>query len=567
MNIPETVLEAVDLILAGQFEKSERLLKKVFRKDPDNFDAIHASALLDIGKSQPARSLKKLKQLLQRASPAQSNQLVHSMGLAYQGLGDLEAAVDCFQKVYNARPDSSEAGKNLAKCLEKLQRYEEAIKVCKLLLGTFEDKTEIEFLALQCRYKSGDVDQALDELLSLALRKTLTLSQHEETCYILEHHYRYRDVRALATAGLVLYPSSVPLALQVVRCDVEEGKLDDAIALLESLAEQKQTHEMLADIYYEMGTVHDKQGNFREAFDAFARSNEQQRHRYKTQRVRKSASVAAHKRLLEKENYLEPLALKPRRDAGADLCFLVGFPRSGTTLLERVLDSHSEINALPEVNFLYKVTEHLGGWEKYPQKLCDLQEAQLQELEDIYRGELASMQLDPAALTIDKLPLNMVHAPLIQLVFPKAKFILALRHPADCTLSCFMQNFRRNPEMAYFLSLSDAADRYADVFKLWNTYCQHLPLNQHQLRYEDLVSDFDTQLASLMDFLGLEIEESQSNYHETTAKKGAVRTPSFRQVSKPIYKSSSYRWKNYEFAMAEYLPVLQPFIEQFGYAE
>jgi hypothetical protein len=317
-----------------------------------------------------------------------------------------------------------------------------------------------------------------------------------------------------------------------------------------------------------MGVILDKAGETQRAYEAFRQSCGYQRNNYKKARVRKSRSVSAHLKLLERAEYVDSWQKSGQRTAGDDLCFLIGFPRSGTTLLERVLDSHSAIHALPELNFTQKMIEHLGGTERYPYKLATLKEPELEELEQLYRAALAG-ESRPAStsLSLDKLPLNLIHAPLIHKVFPKAKFILALRHPADCTLSCFMQNFQKNEEMAHFLSLQEATDRYAEVFGLWNLYREHLPLDVHAIRYEDLVDNFEPEVEKLTSFLGLDYETAQANYHQDAIKKGAVQTPSYRQVSKPIYRSSSYRWKRYDFAMNEYLSTLEPFIEQFGYAE
>lgn len=567
MNIPDMVLEAVDHMTEGKFEKSERLLKRILRKDPENFDAIHAYALVDIGKSQPARGMKKLKRLAASADAQQEKLLTHSISMAHKGLGNLEAAVECFRTVYNARPDAYEAGMNLANCLEELGQYEEAGRVCRLILGTFADDVDASYLAACCKYGQGNEAEALDDMLKLGIKGNLGLSQYLRVSEKLEHHYRYDDLRQLAGLGLQKYPDSVPLAVYIARCDLEKKDYQGAIARLEQLGRGQIAPEEASELFHELGQIHDKLGDYASAYTAFKICNEQQRIQYKRKRIKKFRSVEPQRLLFENDNFVQACRSPERAESGRDLCFLIGFPRSGTTLLERVLDSHSAIHALPELDFTAQMIESLGGMERYTSKLAGLGGEDIEALDSQYRSALAELTPEQSPLTIDKLPLNLIHVPLIHRVFPAAKFILALRHPADCTLSCFMQNFTLNGELAYFLSLEDATHRYADVFALWNIYQEHLPLRAHLIRYEDLVEDFEQQTQSLMDFLELPYEAAQAKYHENVQQQGGVQTPSYRQVSKPIYKSSSYRWKNYEFAMAEYLPVLQPFIEQFGYAE
>jgi tetratricopeptide (TPR) repeat protein len=238
MNIPETVLQAVDLMTEGQFEKSERLLKKVFSRDPENFDAIHASALVDIGKAQPRRGLKKLRKLTERATAAQMGQLTNSMGLAYKGLGEFESALRCFREVYAARPDSIEAGLNLAFCLQNLGRHEEEAEVCRTLKKRFPGDYRVQFLAVRCRYDLGEVREALDEFMSLGDTVDLSVYQYEQICHLLERHYRYDDLRAMATAGLQHYPESVTLTINLSRCHLENGEFEAAVSLLEARAHE-----------------------------------------------------------------------------------------------------------------------------------------------------------------------------------------------------------------------------------------------------------------------------------------------------------------------------------------
>ena len=175
------------------------------------------------------------------------------------------------------------------------------------------------------------------------------------------------------------------------------------------------------------------------------------------------------------------------------------------------------------------------------QNLNTLSEADVLSLRDIYFKEL-KMHLDrtdDGKLVVDKFPLNIVHAGVIHRVFPDAKFILALRHPCDCVLSCFMQTFKLNDAMANFLSLDQSAKLYAAVMELWSVYQQKLDLDVHVLKYEDLVQDLEGTCKSLIGFLGLEWDDNLHNYQRTALDRSNIKTPSYNQVTQPLYKQAA----------------------------
>ena len=155
------------------------------------------------------------------------------------------------------------------------------------------------------------------------------------------------------------------------------------------------------------------------------------------------------------------------------------------------------------------------------------------------------------------MPLNTVEVPLIWRLFPNAKCILAIRHPCDATFSCFMQNFVINNAMSTFFTLEKTAAAYAGVMSLWQEYIAVLPVDYHRIRYEDLVADQDGESRRLLDFLGLEWDEKVM-HHDEHARTRHISTPSYHQVTQPIYKHAKYRWKRYEQYLKPVLPVLHP---------
>jgi hypothetical protein len=167
---------------------------------------------------------------------------------------------------------------------------------------------------------------------------------------------------------------------------------------------------------------------------------------------------------------------------------------------------------------------------------------------------------------IDKLPLNIVHAGLITRVFPGAKFILALRHPCDVVLSCFLRRFDLNTAMVQFLDLEGAARFYDAVFSLWGRYTSVMKLDVHAIHYEDVVSDFRPTVASLLDFLGVPWNDAVLEYDRTAREKAHISTPSYHQVTQKIYTRASGRWLRYRKHMEPVLPILEPWVKKLGYS-
>jgi hypothetical protein len=169
-------------------------------------------------------------------------------------------------------------------------------------------------------------------------------------------------------------------------------------------------------------------------------------------------------------------------------------------------------------------------------------------------------------LLVDKMPLNLLFAGLIKRVFPGAKFILALRHPCDAVLSCFMQQFNLNPFMQRFVDLADGAAFYDETFRVWERYRAIFDLDVHTIRYEDLVADFRNTTGRLLDFLGVPWDEAVMEFDKTALSRGYIKTPSYHQVTEKIYTRAVDRWQRYHKQMEPVLPVLAPWAEKFGYS-
>jgi len=251
------------------------------------------------------------------------------------------------------------------------------------------------------------------------------------------------------------------------------------------------------------------------------------------------------------------------------LAFLVGFPRSGTTLLNQVLDSHSAIQAVEEKPLVQKIMDAVRGMPReYPHAIPDFDALDIAFLRDAYfRAAAEHGASDPSKLLLDKFPMHITLAGLLHRVFPQARFVFAVRHPCDVVLSCFMQDFALNNTMANFCSLADSVALYTKTMDLWQAYREQLPLNVHAIRYEDVVDDFDGQVRSLCGFLEVPWEDDLEQFAARALDRGRINTPSYEQVSRPIYREARYRWERYREHLAPYLPALRPYIERFDYAD
>ncbi len=242
--------------------------------------------------------------------------------------------------------------------------------------------------------------------------------------------------------------------------------------------------------------------------------------------------------------------------------FLVGFPRSGTTLLDQILSSHSGIVCLEE-------SEHFGDALAdvitEPSRALSPDALTEDELARIRESYWRRLEVRADTIVVDKYPLNIVVLPLIKRVFPNAKIIFALRDPRDVVLSCFQQRFTINAAMAQFLELSRAGAYYDQVMALFEVCRERLDLDLHQVRYEDVVADIEGAARGLCDFLGTPFETAMLNYRETALKRD-IATPSARQVIEPLYNRSIGRWRRYEEELKPVLPVLAPWAERYGYA-
>ena len=247
--------------------------------------------------------------------------------------------------------------------------------------------------------------------------------------------------------------------------------------------------------------------------------------------------------------------------------FLIGFPRSGTTLLDTILRTNQSIEVIEEKPILRNFLRNLNIKMKNNfNHLDNLDKKFIQNMQNVYFEERAQYVENKKTKTvIDKMPLNIIHIAEILRFFPNAKFIFALRNPYDSVLSCFMQQFELNPAMKNFITLESSVILYDLVMKLWTIYRDVFPINCHFIKYEDLVTDFEKTTKEIFKFLELDWSDNTKNFYITAQKRQNISTPSRDQVTSPLYTRSISRWKNYEKEFKGLKNILDSWLDEFNY--
>ena len=247
---------------------------------------------------------------------------------------------------------------------------------------------------------------------------------------------------------------------------------------------------------------------------------------------------------------------------------MFGFPRSGTTLLDTILRSHPMIDVIeekPATNNLINTLNNLTNNSLI--NINDIDDKKIEEINLNYFNEITSYtkKIDSKKIFIDKMPLNIIYIAEIQKIFPEAKFIISLRHPCDCVLSSFIQNFKLNDSMSNFLNLNDTARLYDLVMKLYTIYKKKFSFNFTEVKYENIVTNFNSEIKTLLEFLEIPWDDSVLEYQKTANQRERIFTPSYDQVIKPLYTKSIGRWIKYKSKLSSVYSTLKPWIREFGY--
>lgn len=313
------------------------------------------------------------------------------------------------------------------------------------------------------------------------------------------------------------------------------------------------------------GQMFDAVGRYDEAAAAFAAMNRAQSED-ESRPIERAAHLRARlsARLAQltpewRSGWKSPPIPSPR----ASPVFLAGFPRSGTTLLDTMLMGHPDVAVMEERPIFRQLDLEFGDFDA----LAGLSEETVAQMQQRY-FELASGYADFSndTLLVDKSPLYLHRVPQILRLFPNARFILAMRHPADALLSCWMANFRLNNSMSNFLDLGSGAEFYDLSFALWERARELFKVDVQTVVYERMVADPEGELKPVAEALGLTWDPRMLDHQKTAAERGVITTASYAQVIQPLYATSVDRWKNYRRHLEPILPIIEPWALKFGYS-
>jgi tetratricopeptide (TPR) repeat protein len=254
------------------------------------------------------------------------------------------------------------------------------------------------------------------------------------------------------------------------------------------------------------------------------------------------------------------------------VALLTGHPRSGTTLLEQVLDAHSDIISAEETTLVHDEV-YLPIARDYPpgtsllQMLDSAPPSLLRQARENYFHCADMLLREPIGtrLLVDKNPGVNIIVPVLMRICPETKFMVALRDPRDVVISCFMQGLTLTPASSAYLSIEGTVKQYASTMGFWLAMVPRLGNQSMYVRYEQMVDDLPTVARSVLEFLGLGFEDDVLKFYEHARTK-RVNSPTYAEVRKPTYRTAMGRWKNYEKYLEPYLPGLDRFLKEFNYA-
>jgi tetratricopeptide (TPR) repeat protein len=384
---------------------------------------------------------------------------------------------------------------------------------------------------------------------------------------------QFGQAREYAARALDLAPGQSTAHLAIARADFDDGRFEAVVERLQPLVASGRLEAFeLPAILIVLGDGLDGLGRFDEAFAAWSKSKALSRSQYEGTPLAEAARTHLE-RLGRLAPFVETLPPFPRGDPARQAdqggprrhVFLVGFPRSGTTLLEQVLASHPEVVTLEERPLLELAEKEFLVSPDSFRRLLAAGDDLLDPFRDLYWRQVRDQGLRvEGRVFVDKLPLGSILIPLIARLFPAARILFAERDPRDVVLSCFRRGFNMNPGMYQFVTLEGAARFYDAVMSLADRYRRLVPDRTHPVRYEALVGDFEGQVRAICAFLGLEWTESLKDFART-ARERTIRTPSAPQVRKGLYGSAAGQWRRYASHLAPVRPILDPWVERLDY--
>jgi len=563
---PESTLKAAFCRFSlGLLEDPGADYQKILEQTPDEPEALIGAGRVAAARGEQDKALKLFGRAYEQGRKAEA--LVEK-AMVLEAAGDAKGAAKALSEALGADPGLherllAEADKYLYLGLPRPARF-----FLRRAEKTAPGNPNLTY-AIGYRYAAigavGDAERAYRSHLAA----TPTLMGFRELADLYEKTNRVDEAAETLRRPLENFPDDPRLNRLMALCQLRSGDAKGALARLEKVASAEADELTRAEVLNALGRARDRTGDSAGAWAAFAASKKFLKACQDYHAIDRSGIEG----VVEGAKSLDPTAL-PKAPGQAlpgglkGLVFLVGFYRSGTTLVEQILAGHPDVVTAEERPILDApmiVIDKLAGG--YPKALGGLGEGMLSDLRRLY-GLAARNFTGPfeGKILVDKNPLHILHAPLIFSLFPDAKFVFMARHPMAVLLSCLMHNFTLNAANSMMLETGEIANFYGKAMGLWQRAAGAAAPPVHVLRYEDLVADIDAEGRRLAEFLAIDWRPEMREFHATAAARPRINTASYNQVIKPLYASSAEAWRRYEKELGRYRAELAPFIERLGYS-
>ena len=540
---------AIALLNQGNAQEAIESLERAIKLQPD-----FANAHLELGN---ARTLNKEPLLAvnsyQKAIELEpgSHLAVFNLGNAYRDLGLQEEAIEQYKQATLLEPAFTEAYCEIATILITQFRFVQAISLLESAIKCIPESPKIFLMIAIAHEKQGDSAIALQYFRKVLELEEDNIDAQVGIAGILGMQGDYTTAGKSLEKILALHPENPTAVITYAHFAHRLGTIDKAIRMVKDTLENSNNSERVkSELYFSLAQLYERNDQTDIAFDNYVTGNRLRgaEFNYKSYRDMFNAIMDAYSEKAFKQ-------LPRSTNSSRTPVFIVGMPRSGTSLAEQIIASHPDVFGAGELCYINSMVDQLPQTldAPSPYPLC------LDKLTTPVANQLANEYLEKindrsggTRYVIDKMPLNFMHIGFIELLFPKARIIHCARDPVDTCLSCFFKCF--SGEHSYAYSLTDLGNYHRLYQQLMSHWKQVSGLPIHTLVYEDMVTNQEYETRRLIEFCGLEWNDACLDFHKTER---TVATASFDQVRQPIYSHAVGRWRLYEKRLEPLLSALQ----------
>jgi len=518
----------------------------ILKNNPDDYEAILKLGLIEVQEKNLSSAKAKFKKLLKINKKKYEGYL--NLSNIYSFEGDVLKANNILKDFLNNIEENLEIINAIAINLLNIKKLNDL----EIHINRYIDKYNSYILYYLKGYlfvEAGKISES-EEFFQKSISLNINFwNNYDFLLKQYEKQSRLKDFKKLIESTKKIFKNNVILSyyesLYFFRVKDYTQSLN---ILIDKEIEQKfitqQNEVLLADYFHLLSRVYEKLEFYNESYNFAIKRNKTTLNFKENKKFNKELildTISVYKNFFDKKNKSKSNILSTGINH-SNLAFLIGFPRSGTTLLDTILRSHSKTLVLEEKPYLLDVRH--GFYKNH--KLSDI--LQINETEKIKMQEqyFNSFNYKSDKLIIDKYPLNLIELGFIKTLFPNSKIILAIRHPLDCIISGVLTAFKMNDGMVNFENIQTTSFFYNECFELLFKYFNYYEINYHEVRYENVIINFEDEINKLLNFLNIKFEESIYNFHKTAMQRQKINTPSYDQVVQPIYSSSINRYKNFD---------------------